>query len=121
MCGVKARIAFAVFHRHGPSRNARRVVTGTADPMRNTGAHVSAVAPATFRRPAARADTLRRRAKRRPGVGESMRAMPVHPLTPAIALGVRWMDGENRAKVETSTPRPHDRRGRALSTRVLTA
>jgi tRNA(fMet)-specific endonuclease VapC len=47
---------------------------------------------------AARADTLERKTKRQEFIRELMQALPVHQVSPAIALRTGYIDGENQAR-----------------------
>jgi predicted nucleic acid-binding protein len=47
---------------------------------------------------AARADTPERKTKRQEFIRELMQALPVHQISPAIALRTGYIDGENQAR-----------------------
>jgi len=79
-------------------RNARQLLTALSGKLSETEIAVSVVTLIELAHGAARADTAERKSKRQQFIQELMTALPVHPVTPAIALRTGQLDGENQAR-----------------------
>jgi len=79
-------------------RNARQVLTAIREHIGETEVGISVVTLIELAHGAARADTPQRRLKRQKFIEELISAMPVYPVTVAIALRAGQLDGENQAR-----------------------
>lgn len=79
-------------------QNARQLVTTLAARLGNIEVALSVITLLELAHGAARADTAARRAKREQFIRELQTAMPVYPVTNAIAVRAGLMDGENQAR-----------------------
>lgn len=79
-------------------QNARRMLSAIARTAGETEIALSVVTLIELAHGAARADTAERRTKRQQFIQELLMALPIHPVTVAIALRVGQIDGENQAK-----------------------
>jgi len=77
-------------------KNARQVLTAIRERIGETEIGISVVTLIELAHGAARADTPQRRLKRQEFIEELTTAMPVYPVTVAIALRAGWVDGENQ-------------------------
>ena len=78
--------------------NARRVLTAIREHIGETEVGISVVTLIELAHGAARADTPQRRLGRHKFIEELISAMPVYPVTVAIALRAGQIDGENQAR-----------------------
>ena len=79
-------------------KNAHQVLTALREHIGETEVGVSVVTLIELAHGAAPADTPQRRLKRREFIEELIMAMPVYPVTVAIALRAGQLDGENQAR-----------------------
>jgi predicted nucleic acid-binding protein len=79
-------------------QNARRMLSAIARTAGETEIALSVVTLIELAHGAARADTAERKTKRQQFIQELLTALPIHPVTVAIALRVGQIDGENQAK-----------------------
>ena len=79
-------------------RNARQVLTDIREQIGETEVGISVVTLIELAHGAARADTPLRRIKRQQFIEELIQAIPVHPVTVAVALRAGQLDGENQAQ-----------------------
>jgi predicted nucleic acid-binding protein len=79
-------------------RNARQMLATLARTAGETEVALSVVTLIELAHGAARADTAERKAKREQFIQELLMALPIHPVTVAIALRAGLIDGENQAK-----------------------
>jgi predicted nucleic acid-binding protein len=79
-------------------KNARQVLTAIRDNIGETEVGISVVTLIELAHGAARADTPQRRFKRQKFIEELISAMPVYPVTVAIALRAGQLDGEKQAQ-----------------------
>jgi predicted nucleic acid-binding protein len=79
-------------------RNARQALSEIARRVAGEDVAISVVTLIELAHGAARADTLERRTMRRQFLHELTTALPVHPVTVAVALRTGQLDGENAAK-----------------------
>ena len=79
-------------------KNARQVLTTIREHIGETQVGISVVTLIELAHGAARADTPPRRLKRQKFIEELISAMPVYPVTVAIALRAGQLDGENQAR-----------------------
>jgi predicted nucleic acid-binding protein len=79
-------------------KNARQVLTAIREHIGETEIGISVVTLIELAHGAARADTVQRRLKRQEFIEELISAMPVYPVTVAIALRAGQLDGENQAR-----------------------
>jgi len=79
-------------------QNARQILEAISSTAGNAEIGISVVTLIELAHGAARADTPQRKAKRQQFVQELLVALPVYPVTAAIALRTGQMDGENQAK-----------------------
>jgi predicted nucleic acid-binding protein len=79
-------------------RNARQVLTGIRDNIGETEVGISVVTIIELAHGASRADTPQLRLKRQKFIEDLISAMPVYPVTIAIALRAGQLDGENQAR-----------------------
>ena len=77
-------------------KNARQVLTGIREHIGETEIGISVVTLIELAHGAARADTPQRRLKRQEFIAELTAAVPVYPVTVAIALRAGRVDGENQ-------------------------
>ena len=79
-------------------KNARQVLTAIREHIGETQVGISVVTLIELAHGAARADTPQRRLKRQKFIEELIGAMPVYPVSVAIALRAGQLDGENQAR-----------------------
>ena len=79
-------------------KNARQMLSALAAAGGDTDVAISVVTLLELAHGAARADVPTRRATRLQFIQELLTAVPVHPVTVAIALRAGRIDGENQAK-----------------------
>lgn len=79
-------------------RNARQMLAAIAGRAGSTEIAVSVVTLIELAHGAARADTPERRSRRHQFIQELLTALPMHPITVAVALRTGQIDGENQAK-----------------------
>jgi len=79
-------------------QNARRMLASISRQLGETDIAISVVTLIELAHGAARADTSDRKAKRQRFIQELMAALPVHPVTPTLALRAGQIDGENQAQ-----------------------
>ena len=79
-------------------KNARQVLTAIRERVGETEVCISVVTLIELAHGAARADTPTRRSKRQRFIEELTGAMPVYPVTAAIALRAGQLDGENQTR-----------------------
>jgi len=77
-------------------KNARQVLTTIREHIGETQVGISVVTLIELAHGAARADTPQRRLKRQKFIEELIGAMPVYPVSVAIALRAGQLDGENQ-------------------------
>ena len=82
--------------RHG--KNARQMLAAISQEVGETDIALSVVTLIELAHGAARADTPERKAKRQQFIQELLTAMPIHPVTPSLALRTGQIDGENQAR-----------------------
>src|ERR1035437_4170260 len=78
--------------------NARQALTLVMEKLGSGEVGISVVTTLEFAHGIARADTAERRAKRQGFLDELLRAVPVHPVTLAIALRAGQIDGMNSSQ-----------------------
>lgn len=78
--------------------NARQTLIAFSTKLGNTEIAVSVITLLELAHGVARADTLERKAKREQFIEELIVALPVHPVSAAIALRAGQIDGENQAR-----------------------
>lgn len=79
-------------------QNAQQTLASIAGKIADTEIGLSVVTLIELAHGAARADTPERKARRRKFIEELLTAMPIHPVTVAIALRTGQIDGENHAR-----------------------
>ena len=79
-------------------RNACQVLTAIREHIGETEVGISVVTLIELAHGAARADTPQRRLKRQKFIEELISAMPVYPVSVAIALRAGLLDSENQAQ-----------------------
>jgi len=79
-------------------QNARQMLSAIARVAGDVQVGLSVVTVIELAHGAARADTAARRLKRQQFIEELLAALPVHPVTVAVALRVGQIDGENQAR-----------------------
>ncbi len=79
-------------------KNARQVLTAIREHIGEIEVGISVVTLIELAHGAARANTPQRRLKRQKFIEELISAMPVYPVTVAIALRAGQLDGENQAQ-----------------------
>jgi predicted nucleic acid-binding protein len=79
-------------------KNAHQVLTAVRKHIGETEVGISVVTLIELAHGAARADTPQRRLKRQAFIEELISAMPVYPVTVAIALRAGQLDGEHQAQ-----------------------
>jgi tRNA(fMet)-specific endonuclease VapC len=78
--------------------NARQMLAAISSRLGNTEVALSVLTLLELAHGAARADTLERKNMRQQFIDELLTALPVHPVTAAIALRTGQIDGENQAR-----------------------
>ena|ERR1051325_1545953 len=78
--------------------NARQMLAAVSSQLGNTEIALSVLALLELAHGAARADTLERKSMREQFIEELLTALPVHPVTTAIALRTGQIDGANQAR-----------------------
>jgi len=79
-------------------QNAHEMLASISLQLGETDIAISVVTLIELAHGVARADTPDRKAKRERFVQELMSALPVHPITPTLALRTGQIDGENQAQ-----------------------
>lgn len=79
-------------------KNARQVLSAIAQGIGQTEVGISVLTLIELAHGAARADSLERKSKREKFIEELLIAMPVYPVTAAIALRAGQLDGQNQAR-----------------------
>ena len=79
-------------------QNARHMLTDIARRSGDPEIALSVVTLIELAHGAARADTAERKAKRQQFIQELLTAVPIHPVSAAVALRVGQIDGENQSK-----------------------
>jgi tRNA(fMet)-specific endonuclease VapC len=82
--------------RHG--QNARQMLASISRQLGETDIAISVMTLIELAHGAARADTPDRRAKRQRFIHELMIAVPIHPVTPSLALRAGQIDGQTQAQ-----------------------
>jgi len=78
--------------------NARQMLAAISSRLGNTEIALSVLTLLELAHGAARADTAKRKASREQFIQELITALPVHPVTAAIALRAGQIDGMNQAR-----------------------
>jgi predicted nucleic acid-binding protein len=78
--------------------NARQMLAAVSSRLGNTEVALSVLTLLELAHGAARADTLERKSMREQFIKELLTALPVHPVTAAIALRTGQIDGVNQAR-----------------------
>jgi tRNA(fMet)-specific endonuclease VapC len=78
--------------------NARQALEAIAQKIGNVDIAISVVTVMELAHGVARANTPERQAKRRQFVDDLIDVVPLHPITPAIALQAGLLDGESQAR-----------------------
>lgn len=79
-------------------QNARQMLASIARKIAETEIGISVITLVELAHGAARANTPERKAKRQKFIEELQTAMPIHPVTVALALRAGKIDGENQAR-----------------------
>lgn len=79
-------------------QNARQMLASIARKISETEVGISVITLIELAHGAARANTPERKTKRQRFIEELQTAMPVHPVTVALALRAGKIDGENQAR-----------------------
>ena len=79
-------------------KNARQMLAAVAHGVGETEIALSVVTLIELAHGAARADTSERKDKRLQFIRELLTAVPIHPVTPALALRAGHIDGQNQAR-----------------------
>jgi tRNA(fMet)-specific endonuclease VapC len=79
-------------------QNAREALEAIAPRIGNDDIAISVVTVMELAHGVARPNTLERQAKRRRFVDDVIEVVPLHPITPAIALRAGLLDGESQAR-----------------------
>ena len=79
-------------------QNARQMLATISRAAGDTEVALSVITLTELAHGAARANTPERKAKRQQFIQELLTALPIHPVTPAIALRVGRIDGDSQAK-----------------------
>jgi predicted nucleic acid-binding protein len=79
-------------------KNARQVLTAIREEIGETAVGISVVTLIEMAHGAARADTPERRSRRQAFIEELISALPVYPVTVAVALRAGQLDGENQTQ-----------------------
>jgi tRNA(fMet)-specific endonuclease VapC len=86
-------------------QNARQMLASVAQTVTEAEIGISVVTLIELAHGAARANTPERKAKRQKFIEELQTAMPIHPVTAALALRTGKIDGENQARgVQVALP-----------------
>jgi len=78
--------------------NARQMLTALSSQLGETEIALSVITLLELAHGAARADTPERKAKRHQFIEDLLQALPVYPVTAAVALRCGYLDGENQAQ-----------------------
>lgn len=78
--------------------NARQMLAAVSSQLGDTEVALSVLTLLELAHGAARADTLERKKMREQFIEELLTALPVHPVTAAIALRTGQIDGANQAR-----------------------
>jgi predicted nucleic acid-binding protein len=78
--------------------NARQMLAAVSSQLGNTEVALSVLTLLELAHGAARADTQERRSMREQFIEELLAALPVHPVTAAVALRTGQIDGANQAR-----------------------
>jgi predicted nucleic acid-binding protein len=78
--------------------NARQMLAAVSAQLGDTEIALSVITLLELAHGAARADTPERKTKREQFIEELLTALPVHPVTAAVALRTGQIDGENQAR-----------------------
>lgn len=79
-------------------RNARQMLSSLPANLANTDVAISVITLLELAHGAQRADTVARKLKRQQFIDELLTALPVYPVTPAIALRAGQIDGDNQSR-----------------------
>jgi predicted nucleic acid-binding protein len=79
-------------------QNARQVMSDVLRKSGDTDVALSVISLSELAHGAARADTPERKRKREQMIQELLGALPIYPITSAVALRTGQMDGANQAK-----------------------
>lgn len=79
-------------------QNARQMLASIARKISETEVGISVITLIELAHGAARANTPERKTKRQTFIEELQTAMPIHPVTVALALRTGKIDGENQAR-----------------------
>ncbi|MGB2793769.1 MAG: PIN domain-containing protein [Candidatus Acidiferrales bacterium] len=79
-------------------QNARQMLASIARKISETEVGISVITLIELAHGAARANTPERKTKRQKFIEELQTAMPIHPVTVALALRAGKIDGENQAR-----------------------
>jgi predicted nucleic acid-binding protein len=79
-------------------QNARRVMSDILHKTGNTDIALSVITLIELAHGAARANTPERKRRREQIIQELLGALPIHPVTPSIALHAGQIDGDSQAK-----------------------
>lgn len=79
-------------------KNARQMLAEIADQVGETEVGVSVITLMELAHGAARANTAERRGIRQQFIQELMTGLPVHPVTPSLAVVAGQIDGERQSK-----------------------
>jgi predicted nucleic acid-binding protein len=79
-------------------KNARQVLVSLANEIGETDIGISVVTLIELAHGLARANSPERKVRRQTFIEELLRAMPVYPVTVALALRTGQIDGENQAR-----------------------
>jgi predicted nucleic acid-binding protein len=78
--------------------NARQMLAAVSSQLGNTEIALSVITLLELAHGAARADTVERKTKRYQFIEDLLQALPVYPVTSAVALRCGQTDGENQAQ-----------------------
>ena len=79
-------------------KNARQMLAAISTKTGDTQIAISVVTLIELAHGAARADSAERRSMRQQFIQELLTALPIHPVTAAVALRVGQIDGENQSR-----------------------
>ncbi len=79
-------------------QNARQMLTAISAEVGNTEIAISVITLIELAHGVARAETPQRKSRRQQFIEELLAALPIHPITAAVALRAGQIDGENQAK-----------------------
>ncbi len=79
-------------------KNARQMLAAISTKTGDTQIAISVVTLIELAHGAARADSDERRSMRQQFIQELLTALPIHPVTAAVALRVGQIDGENQSR-----------------------